>query len=455
MELPVFRLEDFSDVIEVRSTEEMRQRLKPFFPMTKGRPCTKIAKRLFTVWSHSGSKGKVDRLHKSYVPARWVKEISEYSGIPYEDLERSVVGARAGYGGSEVTFPQGFPVIPTEDHAWILGLFFSSGGIHNRKRGRTRYSYGRNIRFCVSDPIIEKLVEIGQRIGDFPHIYDPNIGVRDEMPRRTGIGNRRRMTAVFHSVTVEILAKFGLPRYSISVKDKYGWDDTGRGRVYSLRNIGLRLPDWIKQNDGFMHNFIEGYINGQKGASWAYSKPYKGYRVIECHVQVRIAGMSEGQTRGFLKKIVQYLKKLNITGMIHKMSYPNARLTCWFAFQIWKLDSLVKLFDSFEILRPDLRARLFLVKHRTPLTLKMQQELGSLSTVILGLILEKPRTFEEIVNLLRLSDRQTEKALQKLAESRVVTTDGHRYFVEIAIFNPSISSFQVTRLQLTEKEVIM
>ena len=457
---PIMRLSDFSDVIEARFTEQIKERLKPFFPMTQDRPYRKIARRMFQIWSHSGNKGRIDRPHKPYIPCRWVKEISAYTKIPFEELERNVVSARAGYSSrTEVIFPQGFPVKPTDDHAWLLGLFFSSGGLHNRRRGRTRYPVGRAIRFCVSDPLIEKLLEIGKRIGDVPHIYDPNTSLRTGQPRRTGIGNRRRKSAVFHSVTVEILAKFGMPKYSVPVKDRYGWDDhisRGKGRVYSLRSIGLKLPDWICRNDRFMHAFVEGYINGQKGASWSYSKQQRNYRVNESHVQVRAAGMNKKQTLSFLKKIRDYLQKFDITGKIRPMTYPNSRLTYWLAFEIWKHDSLINLFDSFEILRPDLRARLFLVKHRMPLILKMLQELGSLSTVVLGLMIEKPRTLKEIVNLLRLSNRQAEKVLQKLIKNGIARTDGHRYFVEIAVFNPSLSSsFLIRRLQLTDKEVIM
>jgi len=453
-DIPVMRLDDFSDIIEVRFTDKMRDRLKAFFPMTNNHPYRRIAKRLFTVWSHSGSKGRIDKPHKPYVPCRWVREIAVYTRIPFEELERDIISARAGYSNkTEVIFPQGFPLKPTEDHAWLLGLFFSSGGLHNRSRGRSRYPIGRAIRFSVSDPMIEKLIEIGKRIGDVPHIYDPNTGVRDGLPRRTGIGNKRRRSATFHTVTVEVLVKFGLPTYSIPIKEEYGWDNK-RGRVYSLRNIGLKLPEWITENERFMHAFVEGYINGQKTASWAYSKSQRNNRVVESHVQIRAAGMEENQTLNFLRKITDFLRKLGIDGKIRPLCYPNTRLTCWYAYEIWKLDSLVKLFDSFEILKPDLRARLFLVKHRNPLILKIQQELDNLSNVILGLILEKPRTFMEIMNLLRLSEKQTEKVLQNLLKNGILQLDRDRYFVKIAFFNPSLSSnFKITRLQPTEMEV--
>lgn len=418
-QIPVFHLKDFSDVIEVQFSEEMMQKLKPFFPTTPYRPYRNIAKRLFTVWSHSGYKGKVG-FHKPYIPARWVKEIVKYSGIPYEDLEKNIVSARSGYGGKEVYFPQRFPVKVTEDHAWLLGLFFSSGGIGNRKRGRTRYPFGRCLRLAVSDPIIEKLLEIGHRIGDVPHIYDPNIRVRTRKVKRTGIGNRRRKRAKFHAVTLEILVKFGLPKYSIAVKNQYGWDTHGKGRLYSLRNIGLKVPRWIWKNDRFMHAFLEGYINGQKTASWAYSKPYKNYRVIECHVQVRSAGMNKRQTLCFLGKITKYLRKLGVTGLIRPMSYPNSRLTYWRSFEIFRDESLCKLFDEFEILRPDLRARLFLMKHKNPLMIRILQNLDNLTTVVFGVLLEKPQTIEELSILLRLRRSQVEKAVQKLRLLEVI-----------------------------------
>jgi len=418
-----------------------------------GHPYHKIAERLYAKkdW-HGPDRPMVE--HRPFITIKEFQKVHKVTGLPLEEMEQNVIEIRNHWSG-HVEFPMSFPVTANEDWAWLFGLWFSCGGLITR----TRYGSGprhegfrfeeRSVRFRVDTRVYEEKVKpLLSRIAYTPpltEVYYVKKGQLHKMDRnrRAGVGNQPRKIFTLVRPFREIMEKFGLP----TIQPK----QAGKGGKIPNRRFGLILPDWIKNDSKNLHAFIEGYSNGSQLGSSFYTHDKKGH--IVRNVELRFAGAEEKETYAFLEPFREHLAKLGISTYFHRIPKPTSSFT-WLGLWIINQASLNRFYEEFDIRRPDLRARLTLGYFMNALLYEACRELTSSEILVLGALIEKPMSTQEILKALRFRIELVQGATRKLQKLDLTQEVDGKWVINPTGYRDQLIK-KLWTLELKRRETIM
>lgn len=343
------------------------------------------------------------------------ENILNKTNVSWWFIEENVIGFRKGSCGKELKTR-----LPIESDKWwakLMGFYWSSGGHWYRKRGTNTEAI---LRFNVDDAVIPMLHEIAEHIGDRPYevTYIPVYAG----PHKTQtLRSRVRQPILFSAATLEVLKQFGIPDPP---------ENRGSGRRAAARNYDVSLPNWIRENDEYMHGFIESYVNGMRGHSMMHSRVPRG---IVCQVLIRFVGNKEKEVKEFAEAFRDWFLKHGVTGYFRKMPDNRDKETLRYELIIHKKEGLFFVFNKFNIQRPDMRARLFLLgkANENYAVYTLIRHLSTQQIVLLGLVLEKPCSLQEIKNHLRMRPEMIKTLVDSMS---VLILKGDKYHVDYSDF---------------------
>jgi hypothetical protein len=456
-----FHVWDFSSIIEVRLSDEMINRIrnltatkrilvkdthprvnwrkcgwrkphfrKPFYmekevkliALADGHPYHNIAERLYPVVEHHGP-GRNSTPHKPYISIDDLRTVQKVTGIPKEELESSVISVRNHT--SLLGVNMRFPVVADEDWAWLFGYYFSCGSLVTRDRiGKDGYPMEeRLVRFKVERQVFEKKVQpILERVGYVPALksvwYEKYGGHPLDKQRRVGTGNAPRKIIYLPRVIREVMEYFGLyvsiPKQK-PIKRKEG---SIRGRVpLGSRRFKLYMPAWIEK---YPQKFLEGFINGGQLGSQLTPRP-KGIAHI---VELRAGFKDPADTITLINFFREQLGRFGITGTPHRITHREGESVYWLGFEIYNKVSLTRLFENFDIQVPTVRARLCVHYFMNTLLYEACRRLHNIEILVVGALMEKPRTDSELIDIFRLRNEQVADALKTLGNTGFVIKKG-------------------------------
>jgi len=464
-----FTVLDFSDRIEVRPSDEFIANLKTFTKEKKTvfihykskRPCEKrrhywifpekepIGKRLFGKWNR---QRRQKRPHEPFITISQLRVIHQKTGISYEELEAAVTHVRVG--SSSVSWSIKLPIFPNEDWAFLFGLWYSAGGYVDRERERNTQE--KTIRYALDKRPYDELIKpiltrLGYTTRDLVAVYYTKRpgGHKMDQHKWRQFGSEPRGHFVLHRPFREILEKFGLPECAICrTKRKRMKGKSG------FRCTTLHVPDWVRQDEKYTHAFVEGYLNGQRvGSQFHPSLSYKN--ALMRFVEPRFGGKSREETERFYKFFADYFSKRGITGYKHNFKHRPHPKTVEIGYLIHSRASLKRLYEQFNIRRPDTRARLLLNYYMNPLLYEACRKLNCFETLVLGLLIETPQDIDEITETLRCQEDETIKALEKLGSLKIVTSIEGKWTVQKIGFRriiiPELKAIEEKRKQAIYK----
>ncbi len=353
-------------------------------------------------------------------------------------MERSIIEVRNHWAG-DLEFPMKFPVVANEDWAWMLGLWYSCGGLITRGReGKGGYwSEELSVRYSVDKQVFHgKIVPILRRIAYVPNLgktWYENKGITHKLDRNKIKGLRAKPRGHFTLVRPvrEVMEKFGLPL----IRDRK--KQTRKGRKYAFRIMYQSVPEWIRASESCSHAFIEGFLNGTQIGSEFRTRP----RGIRRTVELRFGGLVKEDVETFCAFFAKTLTKMGIPGYTHHLIKTTTK-AYWLGYLIHDSVSLCRLFEKFDIARPDLRARLVLNQaiKQNMIFYYVSRGLTSNAILILGLIIEKSRTFDEILETFRISEERMRKTLDSLIKNRVIQNGDNGYQIKIAVTSATLDT---------------
>lgn len=376
----------------------------------EGHPYHKIAERLYPEFEWHG-EGRSRTPHKPFISIKQFKTVHKVTGIPLEEMEKNVTEVRNHYCG-HLEIAMTFPVTTNRDWAWLFGLWYSCGGLITRKRkGIGGYVIEeRSVRLSVDRRVFdEKVKQILERICYVPKLNDrwyirKGMDHKLDKNRRKGVGNQPRKELILVRPIREIMEKFGLAKKYPSQKHRVG-------AKYSSRRFHILVPGWVKENEENTHAFIEGYINGGTIGS-DFRKDVDGYltRVVE----IRFGGFKRKEVYQLYEFFEAFLAKKDISGSYHILHHRQMEKLIWCGYTIYRNSSLSRLYEEFDIRRPDIRARLTLHYFMNALLYEVCRELNSSEILVLGCLMEKAMNENEIKETLRFRQDTVKECVQTL-----------------------------------------
>jgi predicted transcriptional regulator len=377
----------------------------------------------------------ITKPHIPFLSIRDLRTVQSITEISEDELEASVIEVRNG--ASDVRVAMKFPVVPNADWAWLFGYYQGCGNIHTRIRyhikrtnkpsDKTYKAEEKLVRFTVDKRVYEKQVlPLLQRMGIG---YSPNPKGRWyekygghilDKQKRVGVGNQPRKEIFLPRVVREVMEKFGL---YVDVPPP----QEGRHRWVMSRRLGLSLPDWVKQQ--YPKAYIEGFINACGSSQLSSIKESRdkvwrrGNRGVNRMVQLNAGFANEEDTMTLANFFKTELEKLGISGCYHRMHHHTIDNVHWMGFEIYTHESLRKLFETFDIQQPVLRARLYFHYNENGLLYELEANLTSLDLLVIGALLEAPRTESELRDLFRLREDQVQKTVNNLHSLDFITNE--------------------------------
>lgn len=344
------------------------------------------------------------------------------------DIEELVTGVRrAGFcpHPSIVRFKR-LPIAADKWWAWLLGFYFSSGCIFERRRYYKNVTWDEiTMVFAAHEDVIPLVASVSHNIGNerfFIHkkYCRDRIEVKDK-----GLGTTVRARIHMGSAVYLVLKKFGLP-----TEFKHHKLIGGGSRVFNPR-----IPEWVKENDEFMLAFLEGYINGAHSCS--HLTPIQGmhdshFCVPNIIIYINCNGRPENYIKNFLLDIRKWLGKQGVKTEVHKDTGHKTKGNVRYILSIGDKNGRKWLLDNLDIEKPELRARLFVREEadKDPVLYEVLREIRTPDNVILGLILEQPRTEEQLRNSLQMRSEGISESLQRLKKAGIITTKEEYYCYE-------------------------
>jgi len=243
----------------------------------------------------------------AFIKYEELQEILFHTNCPWWLLEEQITALRRGQGKIVKTR---LPVKPDRWWAKLFGFYYSSGGVYNRARtpkghGQQKEWIEYNFRFSVDDEVVPMLRELGNQIGD--NIYETTyIPLYDGPHKMRGLRAGVRQGVLFSYPTWLIAHKFGLP------EPPWERNKGNIGRNKASRNYRPYIPEWILNDDECMHDFIEAYVNGQRGHSMMHV--IKGNRGLYTAIFIRFRAEEHEDVEIFAEQVSQWLGKQGIQG---------------------------------------------------------------------------------------------------------------------------------------------
>jgi len=340
------------------------------------------------------------------------------------DVEELVTGIRrAGFtpNPSIIRFDH-LPIVADKWWAWLLGFYFSSGCVFERKRYYKNVTWDEvTMVFATHEDVIPFVANVSRNIGNqrffVRRIYKELNEVKDK-----GLGTTIRPLIHMGSAVFLVLKKFGLPT-QFQRHQLIG----GGSRVFNPR-----IPDWVKENDEFMLAFLEGYVNGTRSCSHLH--PAVGQHDVQLPVPntmvyLNCNGRPERDVKNFLSYIQRWLLKQGVKTTLNKDTGHKTKGSARYILTIADKNGRKWLVDNLDIAKPELRARLFIRQEadKDPILYEVLRKARTPDNVVLGLILEQPSTQSMLQHSLQIRPEGLSESLGRLLELGVITKIGEHY----------------------------
>lgn len=172
----------------------------------------------------------------------------------------------------------------------------------------------------------------------------------------------------------------------------------------ATRDIDAEIPEWILRRKTYMHDYVEGYLNGLKATAWLHGRierPGSSQRrrpVVYGGVKLHFSGLYHNNLLKRAKQVMEYLKTEGIVGSFCREK-DDGRELIHYSFDVDRGESLIKLSQKFKIYKATVKAKLNLrIRSKTEYDiLIVLQRCRGVQLLAVYLLLEKPRTYEELV----------------------------------------------------------
>lgn len=345
-------------------------------------------------------------------------------GIDIEDseLEKVIMGFRFGMATRLRAIQIGLPIVADKWWAWVLGFYYATASMNFRsaeshKRARREQMY---MHFRAHNPVCELAQEIGRKIGlDFYNV-DRIIDRREQKRKTKGLRTRPKPRIGLGWPGYLVLKKFGLSTFFREDHPKV-----------TSRYWKPVIPDWVLGDDECMLKFIEGSVNGIYGMS-AISRSGKYKQNVSLAIYIRITGTPEEYIKKFTVAIRDWLAEQGLVTSFRKFTagYAVSRGKFTYEITLSNMKAIYWFLDNLEIVRPDLRARLFArIEARDDAVFhEALKQIRSPYNVILGMLLESPRTMEDVYWSLQMRRGAVTDALVVLQKKGLVERRGNNYY---------------------------
>jgi len=357
------------------------------------------------------------------------------------DVENLVTGIkRSGFNPhANVFHVKRLPIQVNRCWAWLFGFYFSSGCVYHRTRYYQNCCSGDEVyivfkaHHLVMSFVLDLLKKIGYNDAVVTSAYSRSV-FKDR-----GIGTTIRAVIRVGAPIYLIMTKMGLASNLLQQELSGG----------GSRSIEQTIPTWIKNDDDFMHDFIEGYLNSAKASVVLNDVKSSGdNRRPNCGIYIRNNGQSEYHVKRFLLDIKAWFDRKNVVGYFRKCgdyAIPN-RVQYELSFHTRK--AMHFFLANFMLARSDLRVKLLLRCEADVdrLLYEILSELRSPENVILGLIYEQPRKDFVEVQMQKVGVQQCLQSLMN--RGLVVEKEGVFYFEPSSWCLRKIQQIKETRRQL-------
>jgi len=350
-------------------------------------------------------------------------------GIEIDDtnLNKAITGFRVGKFSDnvrEVRVKQ-LPIIANEIWAWLFGFYFGAGNMYfleGREGPKTRKGGLDSvyIRIRVQDPLIPRFLSISNSLGLQAVNYQMSgEKFKGEGKGNIGVGTREQI--VFGWPEFMVLKKFGLPDDIFEVENR---------KEFRLAASGYKpvIPDWILNNDGYMKQFIEGYMStGKCQTTLQIGTQPTGRPIPILEYRILGVGYPEKHIKKFMQQIHLWFTRQGVLPGFFK-GVPTGKNRCLYKLIITKLDDIRFIKDNFN-LQPQHKARIYarLEADEDPAIYEALKICGNPENVILGAILEQPMTAEDVAYDLRMYDEKAEASLDNLVDQGLAEKEGEIY----------------------------
>lgn len=449
-----FRLSDVPRDFEIRLSDELVLALdkanRPFKYKAGWGKTNRIwaakenlTKRLWDEYSRFRRRGKIyDR--GAFITMDQADEIVAKTTLTWEQLEQHVTGIRMGTSSAGNQITVSFPLRPDKWWAKIIGFWFSSGGYNFRERERDGMKHTEAVlRFSFDSTVVPLFMEAMKEIGSIPYRrFDKSSQAIKAMDMRA----RPKSTMIVNRTVIPILEKFGM---HLPTREQRPKATQGGGRKKAAKLYNVHLPPWILENDEYMHSFVEGYINGQGCASMMNSNG----PAISTQVYILFSSIvpEEGKIMG--EQVQEYLARahdLHIKG--DQMQRKSPRSQTW-RLSVRHREDLSKLLDGFEIARVGARARLLLTEaiQQYRLLWEVVKQLNAQQIVLLGMLYEAPRGYQEIKEAVPLRPEVLDDSLKAMKELNVIKEENGVWAIDYTSMKMSIMAEKAKTVEVLQQ----
>ncbi|MDG6948935.1 MAG: hypothetical protein JRM77_03640 [Nitrososphaerota archaeon] len=304
---------------------------------------------------------------------RYCVRVAKTAGIPLEALEKHVVSVSAGVSGRSRPLAARFPLRASGGHAFLLGLFYASGGIG-----------GGTLHFAVDREVGEHLrsAEFAGQIGDAPLAVS-----QGKKPHGT-------RSYTYGIVMLDVLKALGL-RTAKPVR-------LGNGKYVPSRHLTMAVPAWVRRGPASLHAFVEGYANGIKltaGLAGREERPRPGFKVAHlvtyANLKLSFCNYNKRELDRFVRIVVSHFKDLGVTGWL-TTARADGRKMHHLSYGFHTLSQLSAFSDRFAIYRPMVRVKLSLRLSKDPIVSHVLQRIRDTDAFVLGKVMEGPKTIAEL-----------------------------------------------------------
>lgn len=383
-------------------------------------------------WARYHRRGK-DVDNGAWIKKSQIAKINAVVKMTDAQWEQAIIGFKKGPGAKPIH--SRFPVHANKWWAMIFGFYYSSGSRNMRLR---KGKYVEDLmRIRAHDDVIPMVMQAARAVGAEP-IISGYIPVYDK-PHANGLGTTCLPTIRLSSSIMIVMEKFGMP-IAWQTDERLGKGSRGRT---SSSNIEPFIPDWIKEDHTRMHGFVEAFINGSKGQSILARTKLKPTDPrkrpwLNLHILLRMSGRPKEWIRRFLRDIGDWMEVFGVDVYFRELKYYSQRVetedigTWKYELAIHGMKGWKWFLDTFEIRRPDLRARVYArVESMTNQTLyECLLSVGSPENVILGRLYEQTMTKAELITCFQMREVGIVKSLQNLQKRGMITRRGDHYYYD-------------------------
>lgn len=377
--------------------------------------------------AHTGRYGHIKKMDRgNWITKENIATLREpfIDSLTDEDVEKLICGFR--HSGASIwsrPIRQKFPIVANKYHAWLIGVYYSSGTIYHldyeeAKRDTRVYP---SLRLRLYEEAIPKVIEILGKIGTTGTLESelhrhPTGGLRP-FRKTMGFKTVRRRNIKIGWPVLMVLKKFGLH------ETEGEHEKTGHGS----RTQSPVIPDWIKDDEECLQMFIEGYLQGPRTASTLAPKEK---RRVDLQVALRVSGNPRPMVQTFAKIIRSYFVKHRVKTTLHRTHYTKEMSEYTIRFN--RVRSFRFLLEKFDIKNTNLRTRLYatIQAHRNRTIRKILLETRTPHNTVFAVILEKPRTKKELDALLYMRPEGIRKSLAFLTKNKMINEKNNVYFYD-------------------------